>query len=97
MTAFRLYPPTEPQLALIRNPCEERGLEPPETIASLQEGSAIIAAIINRTYNPEDYSYPFRVGTGSTVLIGEPRETDADLAAAEAWHARYDGIAEYRD
>lgn len=87
---FRLSPPTDRQERYIADLCEQRGLEPPEVIASSEEASRIIGEILGRTYNPEDYIYPFRVGAGLAVL-GDPDWKDSDSHAEDVWHARYDG------
>jgi len=51
--------PTDAQLAYIAGLCEERGLVPPQVVASKQEASEIIGAILRREYDPDDYVYPF--------------------------------------
>jgi hypothetical protein len=50
--------PTDAQLGYIAGLCEERGYDPPAVVASKQEASEIIAAILRREYEPADYSYP---------------------------------------
>lgn len=93
---FRLSPPTERQEKYIADLCEQRGLEPPEVIASSEEASRIITEILERRYNAEDYIYPFRVGTGLSVLDGTPRESAADADAFDARHGLgvYEGVRE---
>lgn len=82
--------PSDAQLAYIAGLCEDRGLTPPEVVASKQEASEIIGRILRREYDPEDYIYPFRVAAGLAVL-GDPDFTDADAHAEDVWHHRYDG------
>lgn len=88
---LQVLAPTDAQLAYIAGLCEERGLTPPEVVASKQEASDIIGLILRREYDPEDYLYPFRVGAGSAVL-GDPDWKDSDSHAEDVWHARYDGV-----
>lgn len=59
MTTFTVLAPTDAQLEYIASLCEDRGLEPPQVVASKQEASEIIGLIIRRDYDPGDYSYPF--------------------------------------
>lgn len=47
---FYLMPPTEKQEGYIRDLCEQRGLEPPQVIASSDEASRIITEILERRY-----------------------------------------------
>ena len=55
--------PSDAQLLTIRqHMLSERGLEPPDVIASKREASEIIGAIQAGTYNPELYAYPFKSG-----------------------------------
>jgi hypothetical protein len=52
-----VYAPTDAQLDFIAGLCEERGWFPPAVIASKQEASEIISAILAGTYRAEDYIY----------------------------------------
>ena len=90
MTLY-LDPPTDSQIAYIYSLCEQVGLERPGAIASKQEATRMIDELKGHVYNPDDYAYPFRVGTGSTVLIGEPVDSELDAQSEAYWHHRYDG------
>jgi hypothetical protein len=57
--------PSDAQLRYITGLCEERGLVPPAVVASKQEASEIIRAILERSYDPSRYVYPF--GDGEDV------------------------------
>jgi hypothetical protein len=56
---LQVLAPTDAQLAYIASLCEDRGLTPPAVVASKQEASDIIGAILRREYDPDDYIYPF--------------------------------------
>jgi hypothetical protein len=93
-----VHAPTDAQLDLIANLCEERGWFPPAVIASKQEASEIISRILSGTYEADDYIYPFGweqdlpFDVARFAGIGDDfRETDADLHAEDVWHQRYDG------
>jgi len=58
-TMLRVIAPSDNQLRCIAAMCEERGLEPPQVVASAQEASEIIGRIGRREYDPDDYVYPF--------------------------------------
>lgn len=58
---FTLEAPSDAQLAYIRDLCERRSLVPPEAVASKQEASAIIAAILHGSYDPDEYALPWGV------------------------------------
>lgn len=58
MTApFTSHAPSEPQLLLIAELCEERALVKPDAVASMAEASEIIGAILKGTYDPDRYAY----------------------------------------
>lgn len=61
MTAFLLEAPTDAQLAYIRDLCERHSLAPPEAVASRQEASAVIGAILDGSYDPDEYALPWGV------------------------------------
>jgi hypothetical protein len=54
-----LEPPSDGQISIIRQMCLERGLQPPDAIASSLEGRIIFAEIKRGTYDPERYAVPF--------------------------------------
>lgn len=54
---LRAEAPTDQQLAYIADLCEERGLEPPQVVASKTEASEIIGRILSREYDPAGYAY----------------------------------------
>lgn len=58
---FVLAAPSDAQLAYIASLCADRGLVPPEAVASKQEASAIIAAILHGSYDPDEYAFPWGV------------------------------------
>jgi len=49
--------PTDPQLAYIAALCRDRAIVPPDAVASKQEASEIIAAILSGTYDAATYAY----------------------------------------
>ena len=57
MNTLRIEAPTDSQLAYIASLCEDRGLEPPQVVASKAEASEIIARILAREYEPSAYAY----------------------------------------
>jgi hypothetical protein len=56
---LQVLAPTDAQLSYIAGLCDERGLEPPQVVASKQEASEIIGRILARDYDPGDYCYPY--------------------------------------
>lgn len=65
MTPLTVEAPSDAQLRYIAGLCDERGLVPPSVVASKQEGSEIIGAILARECDPARYVHPF--GDGQDV------------------------------
>jgi len=59
MSPLTILAPTDAQLSYIASLCNDRGLEPPQAVASKQEASDIIDRILRREYDPDHYCYPF--------------------------------------
>ena len=58
MTAAMLNtspPPTDNQLLTIKHMCDERGLERPEAVWSVEHGRELFEQIKNGTYRAEDH------------------------------------------
>lgn len=83
--------PTDPQLAFIRSLCEDRGVQPPEVVASKTEASEIITAIRTRQYDPRRYRHEIiDTETERGLLLGEPDWTEvAERAQYEAERENY--------
>lgn len=71
---LRIEAPSDAQLAYIAGLCEERGLDFPPAVYSKCEASEIIAAILQRQYDPDYYlpSDAERFANGETMYDPEP-------------------------
>lgn len=59
MTGLVIEAPSDAQLAYITRLCAQRGLCPPEAVASFKEAGEIIDAIKAGKYDPTLYEYPW--------------------------------------